>query len=85
MGSLFSFICIALLVLVGLYFLFNLYLLRNWSNRQQQRALFKPLTRLAQTDSPTGGRRRAGPLCFVTGIPRTICECDLCQNERRKS
>jgi len=29
-----------------------------------------------------GGRRRAGPVCFVTGMSRTACACRDCRNRR---
>jgi hypothetical protein len=42
--------------------------------------LFKPVRRLKGTDPRIGGRLRAGPVCFVTGMSRASCACAFCQD-----
>ena len=45
---------------------------------------FKPLARLEFDEAipRLGGRRRAGPVCFVTGMSRAACACTGCQRGR---
>jgi hypothetical protein len=46
--------------------------------------VFKLLTRAAnhhfKEAIPRSGRRRAGSVCFVTGMSRTACTCPNCLN-----
>jgi hypothetical protein len=36
-----------------------------------------------QTAPRIGGRRRAGSVCFVTGMSRTGCACSECQHLKK--
>jgi hypothetical protein len=54
----------------------------------RRKQLFKPLTRAAyphpsQDALRIDRRRRAGSVCFVTGMPGATCACANCQGEGR--
>ena len=76
-SAIFVFCLIQLAVAICLFLYFFV-----WLKRRHKQTLFKPLTNLKEADPRIDGRRRVGPVCFITGMARAVCACAECQRPR---